>query len=149
MMNILDLIKKTLEGPPMSEDDFNLKVLIPSLMEINKKYGFKYDPDNPVNTDDEQADSLFAAAVDLILKTGVYCVDTNRVIQFTRQEVMEAVKSAPKVAHHRRWKRGWSFRYAHGPMIPRYLGFMWDRALCPAKRLMPPTLWRATPPYQA
>lgn len=95
MLNFLDVYERVLKGPIMSEQDFDMKVFIPTLRRIVKSYGIKYDRENPVPADDAAADNLFAAAVDFLSQVGVYCQDTNRVIQFTREEILEAVREAP------------------------------------------------------
>ncbi|MCL7452955.1 MAG: monomethylamine:corrinoid methyltransferase [Anaerolineae bacterium] len=95
MLDFLDVYERALKGPIMNEEDFNLKVFIPTLRKVVKAYGIKYQPDVPVPSDDEAADSLYEAAADFLSQVGVYCQDTNRIIQFSRDEILEAVKKAP------------------------------------------------------
>jgi len=99
MLNFLDIYERALKGPIMSEQDFDLKVFIPRLREVVKAYGIKYDKvlysHGPIPSDDDVADNLFHAAVDFLSQVGVYCQDTNRIIQFTKDEMLEAVKEAP------------------------------------------------------
>ncbi len=99
MLNILDLMERALTGPPMSENDFNMKVLMPEIIKTVRERGLKYDPENPVATDDQAADNLWQAALDVFERIGVYCTDSNRIIKFTRPEILSAVKGAPKTAH--------------------------------------------------
>lgn len=94
MLNFLDVYERALKGPLMSEKDFDMKVFIPKLNEVVKAYGIRYDKANPVPSDDKAADHLYQAAIDFLSKVGVYCQDTNRVIQFSREEILEAVKKA-------------------------------------------------------
>jgi hypothetical protein len=58
-------------------------------------YDLKYDPEDPVPADDTLADRMFEAGVKLFEKTGIYCMDTRKVIEFTRDEIMEALAEAP------------------------------------------------------
>jgi methylamine--corrinoid protein Co-methyltransferase len=95
MLNFLDIYERALKGPIMSEQDFDMKVFIPRLNKVVKDYKIQYDPDIPVPADDAAADNLFNAAVHFLSQVGVYCQDTNRVIQFTRAEILQAVKEAP------------------------------------------------------
>ncbi len=95
MLNFLDIFERALQGPIMTEQDFDMKVFVPTLRKIVKEYGIRYDKENPVPSNDDQADNLFEAAVALMEQVGVYCQDTNRVIQFGREEILEAVKEAP------------------------------------------------------
>jgi len=82
MMDFLDVCERAEKGPLMTERDFELKVFIPKLNEVVKEYGIRYDSENPVPADDNAADNLYHAALDFLTKVGVYCQDTNRVIQF-------------------------------------------------------------------
>lgn len=95
MLNFLDIYERTLTGPIMSEQDFDMKVFIPTLRRVVKEYGIQYDKGNPVPYDDDGADNLFNAAADFMARVGIYCQDTNRVIQFSEGEIFEAVQEAP------------------------------------------------------
>ena len=52
-----------------------------------------------MNTDDDLADCIFQAAVDLLAEAGAYCPDTNRVMEFTRDEILRSTEQTPKSAH--------------------------------------------------
>ena len=95
MPDFLDVYERALKGPLMSENDFDMKVLAPTASEVVNAYGIKFDPHNPLPGDDAAADNIYHAAVDFLSRVGVYCKDTNRVIQFTKKEILEAVKAAP------------------------------------------------------
>jgi methylamine--corrinoid protein Co-methyltransferase len=95
MLNFLDVYERALKGTIMSEQDFDLKVFVPTLRKVTRAYGIDYDAETPVPSDDGEADNLFEAAVDFLRQVGVYCQDTNRVMRFTRDEILEAVKEAP------------------------------------------------------
>ena len=97
--NFLDIFKRALDGPVMTESDFEMRRFMPKVNEIVKKYGVKYDPDNPVPDNDEAADNLFHAAVDFLKEVGVYCQDTNRVMMFNEEEIMYAIRASKGVCH--------------------------------------------------
>lgn len=92
MLNFLDIYERTLQGPIMPEQDFDMKVLMPTLKQVTKQYGIQYDKDNPVPSSDADADNLFHAAVDFLSRCGIYCQNTNRVMQFSQAEILQAVK---------------------------------------------------------
>jgi hypothetical protein len=94
MMNILDVYDRALKGPIMSENEFNMKVYIPHIRRVIKEYNIIYDRENPVLSDDQLADRIYEAAVDFMAQVGVYCVDTSRIMQFSKEEVLEAAKEA-------------------------------------------------------
>ena len=83
MINFLDVYERAIKGPIMSEKDFDMKVFIPKLKNVVKTYGIQYDKGLPVPSDDRAADNLYKAAIDFFSQVGVYCQDTNRIIQFT------------------------------------------------------------------
>ena len=95
MLNFLDVYERALSGPLMKETDFELKVFIPALRKVINEFGIKYDPNNILPADDQAADNIYQAAVEFFSRVGVYCKDTNRVMQFTKEEILEAVKAAP------------------------------------------------------
>ncbi|MBA7651279.1 hypothetical protein ES703_59096 [subsurface metagenome] len=95
MVDFLEVCRRALSGPLMPENKFDRERFYPTITKITKKYGIQYEGENPVNQDDGLADAIFEAAVDLLAEVGVYCLGTQRVIQFTREEVEEAVRDAP------------------------------------------------------
>jgi hypothetical protein len=95
MLNFLDIYERALKGPIMTEQDFDMKVFIPTLRKVVKDHGIQYDEENPVPADDIATDNLFNAAVDFLTQVGVYCQDTNRVINFSNKEILDAVQEVP------------------------------------------------------
>jgi len=95
MLNMLDIYERAIKGPIMNEKDFDMEVFIPRLKAVVEKYGIKYDGENPVPSDDRASDNLFEAAVDFMRQVGVYCKDTNRVMQFTEDEIRQVLREAP------------------------------------------------------
>ena len=59
---------------------------MPNLRRVVGKYGIKYEPQNPVPADDDLADRVWAAGMEFLYETGVYCVDTERRILFSRDQ---------------------------------------------------------------
>ncbi|HIH00618.1 TPA: monomethylamine:corrinoid methyltransferase, partial [Thermoplasmata archaeon] len=95
MVQILDVMEKALEGPPISENDYQLRRYAPAVNEKIREYGIKFDPDTPVSNDDSLADDLFEAGLELLVDVGAYCMSTNRIISFTECEVEEGLRNAP------------------------------------------------------
>lgn len=95
MIDFLDVCERAETGPLMTEKDFELKVLIPGLRDVVSEYEIKYDSETPVPADDNLADRVYEASVNYLARVGVYCQDTNRLIQFTEEEIREAVANAP------------------------------------------------------
>jgi len=95
MVSFMEVIDRALKGPFYSEKDFDLKVFVPRLREVIKKYEIKYDPEDPVPSDNDLADRVFKAGIELYANVGTYCVDTERIIRFTKEEIEEALVTAP------------------------------------------------------
>lgn len=94
-MNFLDICERAIYGPLMSEKDFDLKLFIPKVNEMVRKYGIRYDRENPVPSDDAAADRLFEAGVEFLEAVGLYCQDTNRRITFSKEEILAGIARAP------------------------------------------------------
>jgi len=99
VVQILDVMQKALEGRPMSETDYQLRLFAPKVAEKVREHGIKYDPAYPIPSDDSLADDIFEAGLELLVDVGAYCTDTGRVISFTEQEIKEALKEAPSSLH--------------------------------------------------
>jgi len=99
MPNLLDFMNRATTGPILSEDDFNMKRLIPNVRKIVREFEIRYSPENPVPSNNALSDRLFEAAIEFIVRTGIYCDDTNRVIQFERDEILQGVKNHPGFAY--------------------------------------------------
>ena len=98
MINFFEVIRRSLNGPYYSEKDFAMKVVVPKLREVVEKYDIRYDgfaAENPVPDDDKLADDVFQAGLELTAATGAYCNDTSRVMQFTKEEILEGLRDAP------------------------------------------------------
>jgi len=95
MLDFFEIIRRSLNGPYYSEQDFDMKVFVPKLRQVVKKYGLHWDGKTPISNDDQLADNVFQAALELCVDTGTYCTDTSRVIRFTKEELLEALRDAP------------------------------------------------------
>ncbi len=96
MISFEDVVDRAMTGPLVPERDYDLKVFVPALRRILKKYEIRYDPQVVVPSDDEFADRLFRAGLEFYQEVGTYCVDTSRIIQFTEREIREALATAPQ-----------------------------------------------------
>jgi len=95
MISFWTVVERALAGPICTERDFELGIFVPNLRKMVEKYGIKYDPQNPVPSDDDLADRVWEAGMEFLVETGVYCVDTERRILFSRDEIEGALASGP------------------------------------------------------
>jgi methylamine--corrinoid protein Co-methyltransferase len=77
-------------GPLMKMKVFDLNIFKVT-SRLAKEYGIQYDPKFPIPSDDDMADRLFEAGLKLYVEVGTYCIDTERVIRFTEEEIREAL----------------------------------------------------------
>ncbi len=94
MISFLEVVKRALTGPLCTEREFDLKIFNSKLNEVVEEYGIKYDPENPVPSDDTLADEVFDAALKFYSEIGTYCLDTHRIIRFDEGEIKEAIRYA-------------------------------------------------------
>lgn len=95
MYNMWDILERAYTGPFCEADNFTYKIFMPKMKEVIKKYGIKYDPQNPVPADDDLADRVWQAAVEFFLEVGVLNVDTHRRILISESELKEALYHYP------------------------------------------------------
>lgn len=91
---LVEIYQRSRSGPFMKEVEFDLSVA-KRTMELVNEYEITYDPQIVCPADDALADRLFEAGVQLLVDVGCYHLDTQRVIKFTRSEIMEALRQAP------------------------------------------------------
>lgn len=91
MIPISDFQRRSLTGPVMKEQEFDM-AFARGVRNVVKRYPvIKFDPEQLI-VDNEIADAVFEAGIDLLVEVGLYNRDTNRVIQFTRDEVIQIAK---------------------------------------------------------
>ena len=95
MIGFLEVIDRAMAGRHCSETEFDMEVVVPKIQEVVARYRIKYDPDNPVPADDDLADRVFQAGLELYRDVGTYCPDTERIIRFSEEELREALAEAP------------------------------------------------------
>jgi methylamine--corrinoid protein Co-methyltransferase len=85
---LLEITKRAQTGPYMPENEFDLK-LAKRIKELVKEKGVKYDPNVLCPADDDMADRVWEAGLQLFIEFGAYCQTTERCIRFSRGEVLD------------------------------------------------------------
>lgn len=96
MISFREVVIRALNGPITLGKDFDLKYLVSTSRRLAEEHDIHYDPENPVPDDDDLADRVWKAGIELFLEVGVYCPDTERRIIFTPDEVKYALELSPK-----------------------------------------------------
>jgi methylamine--corrinoid protein Co-methyltransferase len=94
MITIIDIQKRAAEGPLLKERQFDLK-FAKKVRELVKDYSIAYHPEEII-PGEETADKVFKAGVDLLHDVGFYHTGTNRIVEFTKEEIEEAINTRPK-----------------------------------------------------
>ena len=97
MINLVEIADRMRNGPKMAAKDWDM-ALFKKISELVKEYDIKCprDQSNWINTDDSLADAAWQSAVEFVVENGCLCLDRERVIRFTEEEVMEAIRSMQK-----------------------------------------------------
>jgi methylamine---corrinoid protein Co-methyltransferase len=90
-----EIVRRSESGPYMKEADFDMAIAR-KVPELVQKYGLEYDPNVLVPSDDDMANRLYQAGLELFLEMGAYNMSTQRRVMFSRDEVEHTVALAPK-----------------------------------------------------
>jgi len=94
MTDLWDVYQRSETGSFVKEADFDRRVGTVAAQAV-KKHGLRFDREQVIPEDDDLADRLYQAGLDLFLELGVYCKDSSRLIKFSRSEVEWALRHAP------------------------------------------------------
>ncbi len=95
-VDFMEVMRRTESGPFVEERDFDIEVIFKTSRELIKKYGIQYDRQQLITLNPEMADAAFKAGLELAERAGLFCVDTSRVIKFSREELLYGLKAAPR-----------------------------------------------------
>jgi len=94
MIPIMDFQRRSLTGPVMKADEFDL-AFSAKLRELVSKYHIKYNAEEFI-VDDQTADAIFQAGVELLAEIGLYHIETQRVVKYTQQEILDTASERKK-----------------------------------------------------
>jgi methylamine---corrinoid protein Co-methyltransferase len=94
---LLEVLDRAHRGPLCKQFDWDTRVIPKAIAAKLKEYDLQKtcDPANPVNQDVELADRFYQAAIDVATEVGMLCLDTQRVIKFSREELLAGMDAAP------------------------------------------------------
>jgi len=94
MIGFWDVYKRSETGTFVKEQEFDKQVGTVA-NRLVQKHGIRFDREQVIPSDDALADKVYQAALELFLELGIYCRDSNRLIQFSPEEVQWALDHAP------------------------------------------------------
>jgi methylamine---corrinoid protein Co-methyltransferase len=86
MIPLIDFQRRSQRGKVMKAQDFDMAFAM-KVRELVTRHGIAFDRDQLI-VDDKTADAVFQAGVDLLAEVGLYHLDTQRVIEYTRDEIL-------------------------------------------------------------
>lgn len=96
-MKLLRSLDKARKADRVLEKDWDQRIIPRTLKEVAKEFNLlgTCDPDNPVNTDVELADTFFKAGWEAALRLGFFCPDTESVIKVDEDELKREFARVP------------------------------------------------------
>ncbi len=95
---LLENLRRAETGPLLNEKEFDRRVVAATVKRLVEKYHIRYNPAEIVPSDDDLADRVFQAGVELAVEAGVFCQSTSRRILWTRAEIDEGIRTCPTQA---------------------------------------------------
>lgn len=92
MLSVLD---KAETGPVIDEREWDLNIINRTIKELVKKYEIQWDKNVLVPSDDNLADRLFDAGMEMAREVGVYCLNTKRQMKWSQDELDYILSTAP------------------------------------------------------
>jgi methylamine--corrinoid protein Co-methyltransferase len=92
----LDILDRAKAGPLVSKTDWDMEHIVLPVRRLVKKYRLEWDKQQVIPENDNLIDRLFQAGMELAVSSGIYCIATGRVIQFSQQEISEGIERVPK-----------------------------------------------------
>ena len=89
----LELCARAQTGEKVEKGDFDMDYIIDGVMELVDEYGFGWDPEVIIPTDEDLFAKMFEAAKKLIDRTGVYNMTTGRIMRVTPEEIEEGLQN--------------------------------------------------------
>ena len=97
MICLVEIADRMRKGPKIASKEWDM-ALFKKMTELVKTYDIKCpnEPSEWINTDDSLADAAWQAAVEFVIDVGCLCLDRERVVRFSEEEVKEAIRSMQK-----------------------------------------------------
>lgn len=94
-IDVYEVYERANHGQEIPEQEWDYKIIPQTAKKLAEKYDIKIDKAVMVPEDEGLIDRLFEAGLEMLEECGVYCIDTNRVIKYTRDEILNKVLAAP------------------------------------------------------
>lgn len=88
-ISFIEILDRAHEGTYCSSKEWDLKIIPKVVKQKLDEHGLTgtFSKDNPVPYDDSLADDFFKAGFEIAVETGMFCMDTERIIKFDEREL--------------------------------------------------------------
>jgi len=97
MISLVEVADRMRSGTRMGDKEWNM-ALFRKITQLVKEYDIRCPTETSdwQNTDNSLADAAWQAAVDFVIDMGCFCLNRERVVKFTEEEVKTAIRSMEK-----------------------------------------------------
>jgi methylamine--corrinoid protein Co-methyltransferase len=97
MISLVEVADRMRSGTRMGDKEWSM-ALFRKISQLVKEYDIQCPTDTSdwMNTDDSLADAAWQAAVDFVIDMGCFCLNRERVVKFSEEEVKTAIRSMEK-----------------------------------------------------
>lgn len=95
-VGVFETYDRARTGPKVDENEWDQKLIYQKANKLKDKYKLEFDRTKIIPTDTDMIDRLYQAGLEMLVDTGIYCMDTGRVIEYTEDEVLMAAAGAPR-----------------------------------------------------
>lgn len=95
---LIEILHRAETGPMIEEAQFDRQLVATAIKRLVTKYQIKFDKTTIVPSDDDLADRLFQAGLELAAEIGLFCQSTSRRIVWSRAELEEGLRFCPSEA---------------------------------------------------
>jgi len=80
-VGVFESYDRARSGPRLDEKEWDRKIIYKNANELKEKYKLKFDRSKIIPTDNDMIDRLYQAGLEMLVKMGIFCMDTGRVIK--------------------------------------------------------------------
>jgi len=92
----LDILGRSKTGQLVEKSDWDMDFIVLPVRQLVKKYHLEWDKQRAIPEDNDLIDRLFQAGLELAVSSGIYCINTKRVISFSEEELIEGMRNIPQ-----------------------------------------------------
>ena len=95
-VDVFEAYDRFSEGTRVSEEVWDYEIIPHNARLMRQRYDINFSRDEIIPTDADLIDRLFLAGVDMLMTTGIFNPDFERVLRIEEDEIYDGLKMAPK-----------------------------------------------------